>query len=122
MEAVKTKTPPDSVGVRDLKASLSGFLRRVRAGETLIVTDHGEPIARITPMGLPPGLERLVREGRMTWSGRKPEIVEPPLRLRGPGLSASEMVIQMRQERDDIIYQAAVPQAAVPKHRTRRRP
>ena len=33
-----------------LKASLSAFLARVRAGETVLVTDHGRPVARIVPV------------------------------------------------------------------------
>lgn len=113
MKVPRPKAATDSVGVRDLKASLSGYLRRVREGESLTVTDHGEPIARIIPAGMPAGLERLMGQSWFKWSGRKPELVDPPLKLT-PGPSASDMVIQMRQERDDIIFQAAV-QPASPK-------
>ena len=35
------------VGVRDLKNNLSRYLSRVRAGEEVIVTDHGRPVARL---------------------------------------------------------------------------
>lgn len=37
------------IGIADLKAHLSEHLRRVRAGDTLVVTDRKRPIARIVP-------------------------------------------------------------------------
>ena len=37
------------MGVADLKAKLSEYLARVRAGEEVVVTDRGHPIARIVP-------------------------------------------------------------------------
>ncbi|MBI4862135.1 MAG: type II toxin-antitoxin system prevent-host-death family antitoxin, partial [Candidatus Riflebacteria bacterium] len=37
--------------VSQLKASLSEFLGRVKAGEEVIVTERGKPIARLVPIG-----------------------------------------------------------------------
>jgi prevent-host-death family protein len=37
------------VGVRELKAQLSEYLRRVKAGETVIITERGRPIGGIVP-------------------------------------------------------------------------
>jgi len=34
-----------TVGVKDLKNKLSQYLRRVRRGEEVIVTDRGQPVA-----------------------------------------------------------------------------
>ncbi len=39
----------DAVRIADLKARLSEYLRRVRRGRTLTVTDRETPIAQITP-------------------------------------------------------------------------
>jgi prevent-host-death family protein len=39
----------DRVGVRELRQSLSRYLRRVRAGERLIVTERGRPLAVLMP-------------------------------------------------------------------------
>ncbi len=39
------------VGVRDLKNSLSRWLRLVREGETVIVLDRGRPVAVLSPVG-----------------------------------------------------------------------
>lgn len=38
------------VGVRELKAHLSEFLRRAADGETIVVTDRGTPTAVIGPV------------------------------------------------------------------------
>ncbi len=62
-----------AVGVRDLKNRLSAFLRDVRAGETVLVTDRGEVVAELGPPGshaartdIPPGLQALARKGLAT--------------------------------------------------------
>ncbi len=49
-----------TVGMRDLSHRTSRVLARVRAGERLVVTDRGEPIAVVIPlrraeMGMPAG-------------------------------------------------------------------
>lgn len=36
-----------AVGVRELKARLSGFLREVQAGEVILVTDRGRVVAEL---------------------------------------------------------------------------
>jgi len=36
-----------SVGIRDLKNNLSHYLRRVQAGELVVVTDRGRPVAEL---------------------------------------------------------------------------
>jgi prevent-host-death family protein len=40
-----------SVGVRELKNRLSEYLRDVRAGERVLVTDRGEVVAELAPPG-----------------------------------------------------------------------
>lgn len=52
--------------IANLKASLSEFLAGVKAGEEVVVTDRGRPVARIVPYD--PGgdeLDDLVRTGRV---------------------------------------------------------
>lgn len=86
------------VGVRELKNSLSGHLRRVRAGEHILVTDRGRPIARLVPPDLPPGVVRLIREGRLIpprAGGRMPRPVIPY--RRGSKL-LSDVVIEQRRK------------------------
>jgi prevent-host-death family protein len=51
--------------VGELRDDLSRHLAVVRKGHTVTVTDHGQPIARIVPVGVPTALERLIAEGRV---------------------------------------------------------
>ena len=91
---------PARVGVRELRQNLSVYLRRVKAGETLEVTEHGHPVARLAPR--PPDeltrLERLVAEGRAT--AAVGDVTEPGLMVELPSdaPSASEVLQQMRDE------------------------
>jgi len=101
--AADSRVVPDqkfeSIGVRDLKAGLSGYLRRVRAGQSLVVTDHGEPVAHIIPIGMPTGLERLLSEGRASWAGAGTGPGMPSARLQGPK-TAAEHIIEDRNARE----------------------
>jgi prevent-host-death family protein len=36
--------------VSELKASLSRYLARVKAGEEILVTEHGRPVAKLVPI------------------------------------------------------------------------
>jgi prevent-host-death family protein len=40
----------DRVGVRELRQNLSVYLRRVRRGEALEVTERGQPVAVLQPI------------------------------------------------------------------------
>ena len=42
-------TVATSIGIRELRNGLSRHLANVRDGDEIVVTDHGTPIARITP-------------------------------------------------------------------------
>ena len=61
-----------TVGVRELKNRLSEYLRHVRSGESLLVTDRGEVVAEIARPGqtvdptIPPGLAALAKRGVAT--------------------------------------------------------
>ena len=64
------------VGIRELKNRLSEYVRRVRAGEVLLVTDRGEVVAELHPPGLRggaleryPGLAALARQGSASLGG-----------------------------------------------------
>jgi len=59
-----------TVGVRDLKNRLSEYIRGVRSGERVLVTDRGLVVAELTPPGttsadatVPAGLVALARRG-----------------------------------------------------------
>lgn len=99
-----------SVGVRELKDHLSEYLRRVRAGESIVITDRGQPIARLTPGAASeaavPGamrekLLRLVAAGKLRWSGER-YTPEEPIRAK-PGFSLSELILEDREESSEAL-------------------
>jgi prevent-host-death family protein len=51
------------VAVSDLRAHLSDWLGRARAGDEIVVTDHGVPVARLVGIEAATTLERLVSSG-----------------------------------------------------------
>ena len=62
-----------TVGVRELKNRLSEYLRQVRSGEGVLVTDRGQVVAELTTPGhgatdtsIPAGLLSLARRGLVT--------------------------------------------------------
>lgn len=80
-----------TVGVRDLKNKLSEYLRRVRLGESILVTDRGEVVAELLPPGqgqrdpsVPAGLQSLARRGLLTLGAPAETDLYPPL-LRKQG-------------------------------------
>jgi prevent-host-death family protein len=87
------------VGVRELKAKLSEYLRRVREGETVVVTMHGKPVGRIVPIeqGLEAKLEAMVAAGLAKWSGKHLPAEPPEDRpLIGGERTLSDLVIEDR--------------------------
>ena len=84
------------MGIRELRDTLTQAIRRVQAGETIEVTNDGEPVAVITPYRRSP-LEQLIFEGKAT-PGRP---FRPPKRLieaKGPK-TASQILEEDRADR-----------------------
>jgi prevent-host-death family protein len=56
----------ETVGIAELRQNLSVYLRRVKAGERLVVTDRNRPVAELgPPMKTESRLERLIAEGQV---------------------------------------------------------
>lgn len=84
-----------TMGIRELRDGLSRHLAAVREGETITVTDHGNPVARLIPIGKPSAFDQLVAEGVIELpSARKQPSTEPPVPTSGVRLS--EQVIADR--------------------------
>jgi len=96
-----------AVGVKELKARLSEYLRYVKAGEPVLITDRGEVVAELCPTaatyaapGPDPEVEALTAAGELA----------PPLlardgwtwRAEGRGLpagTAASLLSALREER-----------------------
>ena len=88
------------VGIRELKARLSHYLRRVREGEEVVITDRGKPVGRLLPFVETEDLEARIQElcltGRIAWSGKRPGPRKPVARMRGPGVGVSDTIVEDR--------------------------
>jgi prevent-host-death family protein len=92
---------PARVGVRELRQNLSVYLDRVKAGETLEVTEHGRPVARLGPnrpsqMSI---VDRMIADGRITPATHDHRLTPLPPPDPAPGEKPlSQIVIEMRDE------------------------
>lgn len=95
-----------AVGIRELKNRLSEYLRAVREGECVYVTDRGRVIAELRPPGagtaapdVPPGLLDLVRQGRVRLGApHDPSLYVALPRIAADG-TAQELIDEDRGER-----------------------
>jgi len=86
-----------TAGIREIKNRLGEYIRRVRAGERVVVTEHGKPVAVITrPEGLvDERIDNMIREGEAQWGGGKPRGSKKPPKIKGP--SVADAVIEDRR-------------------------
>ncbi|MGH9490914.1 MAG: type II toxin-antitoxin system Phd/YefM family antitoxin [Terriglobales bacterium] len=86
------------VGVRELRQNLSVYLRRVKRGERLEVTEHGRPVALLAPLPQSESTwDRLVAEGRLIPATRDLLDIPAP---SGPNLghAVSDEVLKDRED------------------------
>ena len=90
-----------SAGIKDVKNNLSRFLARVKAGEEILITDRGKPVARIVKVNQGDKSIR-ISLGAMVQKG----LITLPLRsipkdrisaIEVPGEPISGMVIEDRR-------------------------
>ena len=91
-----------AVGVRELRQNLSVYLDRVKEGDILRVTEHGQVVALLTPLPRKAMsvLERLVAEGRATAPTKSLKNLKLPTPAP-PGSPRSEDILN--QLREDIL-------------------
>ena len=86
------------VGIRELKSTLSACVREVKTGRTLVVTEHGQPVARMIPesASLLERLDALRQAGTIAWSGRRLRRMKPVARVKGRR-TVSDLVVENRE-------------------------
>ena len=94
-----------AVGLRELKNRLSEYIRDVRRGETVLVTDRGDVVAELRPPGqgdgrseVPPALHALAGRGLATLGRPNDRRVYRSLR---PALSPGRAAALLSAERGD---------------------
>lgn len=89
-----------TVGVRELKTRLSAYLRRVKAGQAMTITERGKPVGRIVPVraetGIVDRVRQLTRTGIVAWSGQKLGKRRSLPRVRGKRTLA-DLVLENRE-------------------------
>lgn len=86
------------IGIRQLKSTLSECVREVKAGRTIVVTDHGQPVARLIPeaTSLRERVEALRKAGAIAWSGRRLRRAKPVGTVRG-GKTVADLIDENRE-------------------------
>lgn len=84
--------------IRELKARLSAYLRRVEAGETVTITRHGTPVGRIVPveMTLDTRLAALEQAGLVAWNGEHLPALAPVARTEGT-TTVAQLLVEDRE-------------------------
>jgi prevent-host-death family protein len=87
-----------TVGVRELKSNLSRYLRQVKAGRTIVITEYGKIVGRIMPasLTLEERLRMMIDAGRASWSGRKFQPKKPAAKTRG-SRTVADLLIEDRE-------------------------
>ena len=92
---------PLAVGCRELKTRLGAYMRQVKAGATLIVTERGRPIAELRPIAAGSDLEeRLYQLAARGLVSREVRESSPLMDFR-PIASSSSVSLALVVERDD---------------------
>ena len=97
-----------TVGIRQLKSGLSAYIRAVRRGETVAVTDRGEVVAELVPPPKPKKEEHpfaeMARRGEVTLGRPLSDAVKAKLfRVRRKpalkGITSAELLDADREDR-----------------------
>ena len=96
-----------TVGIKQLKAKLSEYLRTVRAGETILVTDRDEVIAelrpanrqKVGPVNLEDGLMLLAERHEAVLSSRRAKTWKGFSKKRRIARPSSAILDELRRDR-----------------------
>lgn len=88
------------VSIREMKNSLSKYLKLVQAGKPVVITDRGKPVAQLSPI-IESAADAVQEDVRrilsLPWvrpgDGGKVRGARKPIRLRGDGPTAAEVLL-----------------------------
>ena len=105
MTTVTTKATHVSgttAGVRKVRDRFTHYLARVRAGETVVITDRGKPVAILKPATAGTTWEerkaQMAAEGLLILATRRKSRTWKPIQIP-PGKPLSEIIIEDREDR-----------------------
>ncbi len=93
---------PDQIGIREAKIHLSKYLRMVKQGREIIVTERGQPIGKIVPIEkddipLKDRIKKLEDSGILE-AEKKTAKMKPPIPIKG-GKTAQAYLLEDREAR-----------------------
>ena len=87
----------ERVGVRELRQNLSVYLRKVKGGQSLEVTERGKTVARLVPPSTGDEYwDRQIALGKVRWGGGRIDDLPPPVKLPPGAKPLSEILQEMR--------------------------
>ena len=87
-----------TIGIRELKENLSSYMKKVRKGEKIVITNRKKEIAIIMPLIKKDKEEKvyqLIHQGIAFWHGGKPKGMKA--RIVSQGMKVSDAVIEDRR-------------------------
>lgn len=89
------------VGARELKVRLGSYLKHVRQGHTLIVTDRGQPIAELRPLAAEGGADAILAKLEANGAVARPtrKRLAPFRAIQSRGESVASAVVADRDDR-----------------------
>lgn len=96
------------VGIREFRSHMGAYMDRVKCGETIVLTERGKPVGRITPepAELPKDatvedkIWAMVRAGKASWNGKRLALPRTRIKARN-GFSLSDLILQEREEAEE---------------------
>ena len=88
------------VGIRELRQNLSIYIDRVKDGETLEVTEHGQVVGQLGPIVRERGslIDQMIADGRITPASKPLSSLPEPVPLKPGAEPPSSILIRMRDE------------------------
>lgn len=87
------------VAISEFRANLKSYIERARAGEGIVVTERGVPVARLVAADHEELLDRLAREGVITRATRPKSKATRARRVKAEG-PVADLVGDLRRDRD----------------------
>jgi len=86
------------IGVRELKARLSKYLREVKAGRSITITERGKAVGRLVPnaQSLEEKLRAMLKSGRAEWNGNRLKPAKPAASVK-EGHSVAALLVEDRR-------------------------
>jgi prevent-host-death family protein len=94
------RTTGSTVGIRALQQHASAVVARAAAGERIVVTDRGRPMALLMPVP-GGGVERLIATGLARPARRPVEDLAPPAPARPGDRPLSDVLADLRADERD---------------------